>query len=58
MFQYRQVLARLRAGDTDREVSRCGLMVSSDTQSYALTRHPVLRAHHGLGDGSLVLNAQ
>lgn len=26
MFQYRQVLARLRAGDTDREVSRCGLM--------------------------------
>lgn len=26
MFQYRQVLARLRAGDTDRELCRCGLM--------------------------------
>ena len=26
MFQYRQVLARLRAGDTDRELCRCRLM--------------------------------
>lgn len=26
MFQYRQVLARLRAGDTDRELARSGLM--------------------------------
>lgn len=26
MFQYRQVLVRLRAGDTVREIARCGLM--------------------------------
>ncbi len=26
MFQYREVLARLRAGDTDREVARSGQM--------------------------------
>ena len=26
MFQYRQALARLRAGDTDRELARSGLM--------------------------------
>lgn len=26
MFQYRQVLVRLRQGDTDREIARAGLM--------------------------------
>ncbi|PZP90256.1 MAG: hypothetical protein DI587_39225 [Variovorax paradoxus] len=26
MFQYRQVLVRLRAGDAVREIARCGLM--------------------------------
>lgn len=26
MFQYRQVLVRLRAGDSDREIARTGLM--------------------------------
>ncbi len=26
MFQYRQALARLRAGDSDRELARSGLM--------------------------------
>lgn len=26
MFQYRQVLVRMRAGDSVREIARCGLM--------------------------------
>jgi hypothetical protein len=48
--------------DTDGRVQsyrtgNAAIHVSSDTQSYALTRHPVLRTA-GWGDGSLVLNAQ
>ena len=35
MFEYRQVLARLRQGDTEREIARAGLMGRPKVRSYA-----------------------
>lgn len=39
MFQYREVLARLRAGDTDREVARGGLMGRQKVAAFRAVSH-------------------
>ena len=53
MFEYRQVLTRMRLGDTDRAIARAGLMGRRKAAQLRLTAEASLCARLGVSDEQL-----